>query len=447
MTIDFQREPNCAATLTATVPAETVAAERARIVSAIASQARLPGYRPGKAPAKVVEVKFKQAIEEDLVSRLINMALREAQKTHPARILGITEIKPDLDPGLNFHCVMKLTIEPEFELPEYIGLPVKAPPVEPSEEEVDRFVESLRERDSTFEDITGRPAAMEDFAVTDAEGFHGGKPLAESFPNLPKNVASHKGLWIRLMPGVFLPGFPEQIVGMSVGETKEFELDIPPDFAIKDLAGEKVRYRVTLTGLKSRKLPEVDDAFAQRACRAQSVAEMRQQLAEIIRMGKQDERENIIRRQIEQHLLSKVSFELPASHVRSETRRIVDSIVRENTARGVPEDVLKQNSGEIVTNAADAAEKRVRLSFILGRIAEKEKLNISDAEFERSLAVLARREGRDPKAFRKELEKAGALGHIRERFDEQRALDFLAGKASITEAGSAAEAGLEPSAA
>ncbi len=436
MTIDFQRQPNCAATVTASIPAQTVAAERSKIVSAIAKEARLPGYRPGKAPNKVVEVKYKETIDEELVMRLINRTLVEVRETQKARILDVTEVKPELEPGLHFNCKMVLTLEPEFELPQYVGLQIKAPPVDPTEEDIEKFIETLRVRDATFEDIVGRPAAMEDFAVTDAEGFHGGKPLQEAFPNLPENVASHKSLWIRLMPDVFLPGFAEQIIGMTVGETKEFDLDIPADFVLKDLAGEKVHYRVTLSGLKNRRLPDVDDEFAQRVTRSGSVTEMREHLAELIRIGKQDEREQLIRRQIEQQLLANVSFEMPASYVRSETRRIVDSIVRENTARGVSEEVLKQNSGEIVTTAADAAEKRVRLSFILAKIAEKENLSISDSEFDSNLMALARREGREPRAFRKELEKAGALNHLRERFIEHKALDFLVKNARVLEVSS-----------
>lgn len=433
MTIDLQRLPDCSALLTVSATPEAVRSERASIVSAFARQARLPGYRPGKAPAQVVETRFREDIESELLSRLVSSAVRQARDTHSLRILEITDVKPEFAPDSSFECKITLTLAPDFELPEYTGLKVKAPSAEPAPEEVDRFLENLRERDSAFDDITGRPAAAGDFAVTDAEGFLGGKPLAELFPGLPKNVASHKGLWIRLEPDVFLPGFTDHITGMAIGETKEFDLAIPADFPLKDLAGETVRYRVTLTGLKSRRLPELNDDFARRVGKVETLQELREKTADIIRLGKLQERAAAIRRQVEEQLLASASFEVPPGHVRSETRRIVDSIVEENTSRGVSEEVLKQHSGEIVSSAAGAAEKAVRLSFILQRIAEKENIKLTDKEFEASLALLARREGRDPKALRRSLEKNGAIHLLRERFNERRALDFVVDHAVVTD--------------
>src|SRR5208282_1639451 len=120
----------------------------------------------------------------------------------------------------------------------------------------------LRNQAASFEDITGRTLQMEDYAVIDYDGTIDGKPVAELHPKAGKPLTTNRSFWVRLTPESFLPGFSEALVGAGLEETREFDLTVPADFSLPEMAGVVIHYIVTIKGLKAKKLPEVDDAFA-----------------------------------------------------------------------------------------------------------------------------------------------------------------------------------------
>ncbi|MFQ3578446.1 MAG: trigger factor [Verrucomicrobiia bacterium] len=253
MTIDLERLPNCSINLRIEAPASTVQERRKKLVRAFAQQARIPGYRPGKVPDAIIESRYKAEIDQELKESMIGEGLREAIRKENLKLVAVTSVKDvDLEPDLTFRFRATLSVEPEFELPDYLGIPVTLPSTAATEEEVEGMFIRFREQEATFEDITDRPLQMEDFAVVESVGTLGGKPLQEVFEDLPPNIARHKNLWIRIAEGVFLPGFPEQLVGMQIGETRAFDLAIPSDFMIRAIAGETLHYTVTLRELKRR---------------------------------------------------------------------------------------------------------------------------------------------------------------------------------------------------
>ncbi len=439
MKIDVEKQPNCIVGVRVEVEPERVRKERSAIVGAFGRQMRVPGYRPGKVPPNIIETRLKKEIEEELRQRLLSAGLREAVQKEQLKVLSVVDVKEatlGFDDFFNFKAT--LAIEPEFELPDYEGIPVEIPKTEPTDAEIDDMIEMFRARHANFIPIEGRALQMEDYAQIDYAATQDGKPLNEAIPDLPPNLAAGESQWLRIAPGVLLPGFCEQLLGAQAGEKREFDLDVPIDFVEKKLAGERVHFEVTITTFRERVLPAIDEDLA-KALGTTSVAEMRQQVASSITRMKMRDIERSKRDQIMEYLVTKVDCELPANLVYSETRRIVDQIVKVNSERGVPQEKIKENEKEIVGGAARNAQSRVRGTFILLKIAEKEGIRVSPGEFDMRLAALAESVGKPAAKLRKELESSDALGRLEEEFLQDKVMDFLVSKANITESNAVAQ--------
>jgi trigger factor len=217
MNVQLEALPNCLATLKVDLPPEAVNAARDNIARDYTAHAKLPGYRPGKAPRAVVERKFQKQIREELERKLLSESTRAAITEKHLRVLQVQNVEDvEFSPDQSLHFTATVITAPEFELPEYHKIPVTVPAEEISEEEVDKAVENLRNQAATFDDIAGRGLAMEDFAVIDYNGTIDGKPVSEVFPKAGKPLTTNSGFWVRMTPESFLPGFCEALLGAAL---------------------------------------------------------------------------------------------------------------------------------------------------------------------------------------------------------------------------------------
>ena len=433
MHIEVEALPNCSANLRVELPPERVAAERAKIVGQYASQVRLQGFRPGKAPKSMVEARFKKDITEELKRQLVGEGTREAIKEKNLRVLSVADV-PEVeladDGALRF--AARLVTAPEFELPNYQGLAVRVPPADVPDADVDRTLEGLRTRLSDFNDLTeDRGLAMDDFAVLDFAGRIDGQPVNEVVPKAPRELAGREGFWIKMAPTALLPGFCDALVGAKAGETREFPVELPADFALADLAGKRVDYTATVKEIKTQVLPELNDEFAGKVLPGKTLPELREQVRREMGADRDLRIEETKRRQIIEQLLAAVQFELPDTYVTNETRRIMGQIVRENQERGVTDDEIKEHSKDIATNADQAARDRLRGTFILTRIAEKEGIKVTREEFENRLQALAQRYEMTRDKLAENLRANDGLGQVEEELLVGKTLAFLASNATV----------------
>jgi trigger factor len=230
----------------------------------------------------------------------------------------------------------------------------------------------------------------------------------------------------------FFPGFSEALVDAKKGEKRAFEITVPEGFPVEGLPGQKIQYEVTVKEIKKKVLPEIDDAFASTIAKGKTLAEVREMAKEEIGRQKQDDAEMAKRNEIMRQLLSQVECELPVDMVRTETRRILADIVRENQARGVSDDDLKKNEQEILGGAAQSARDRLKGQFILLRIGEVENIKATQQEFDQRIAYLAARYDMKPDKLVKKLDERNAIDQILEEVLTAKVLDFLAANASVS---------------
>jgi trigger factor len=439
MNIVVEKQPKCVATLRVEIPAEKVQGQRDQIVRGYTSKARVPGFRPGKAPRAIIEKRFEKEITEELNDRLFNEAFDEALKQEDLKVLdfGIPEgLTTSPDGAISF--TSKLTLAPEVQLPEYKGITVTVPPLAVPEEDVQAQLTALQERFADFKDIEGRPAAMADFAVIDYSSTVEGKPTEEFLGKPAGYLSGREGFWVRLDEKAFLPGFAAQLVGMNVGDSKEITITLPEDFPVADLQNREMVFATTIKELKEAILPELNDELANKLAPGKTMVE----ITEIIRENMQAERKRRIDdmkvNQIVAHFNNQVDFELPEDLITQETQSQADAMVQRGVQAGMTEDEITSQQAEIFASAGHQAVTNLRTNFILQEIARIEKIAVSDAELVNHLARIAQSRKLAPKKFIKDMQRAGRLPSIRSSIGIGKAIDFLVEHAEVIESAEAA---------
>ena len=432
MNVEVENLPNCLASLKVELPPERVTKEWNDIVKGFQQVARIRGFRPGKAPQSVVESKFRKEIQEELTRKLVNESTKEAIREKGLRALSVSNVEDvEFTPERSMRFTATIVTSPEFELPEYKGIPVKVPPLGVSDEEVEIGLERLRERHATFSEQTDGGFEMGGFGVIDFQTTVDGQALLEAIPDAPKRLANGNDFWLKLQEDSLLPGFGAAVVGMQIGERREFDLKPPGDFPVKSLQDRVVHFQVELKALKKMELPEVNDEFADQVAPGLKLDELKSQLRDRLTEQKREEIERAKRNQIVDYLTQRVECELPQSYVKDETRRIMSEIVEQNQMRGVSEDALRESGKEIMNVASRSAKDRLKASFILTRIGEQEKVEVTPAELKGRVESLAAQHGMPYDKAMAELDKKGAIPQLVEEIQVGKVLDFLTSNANV----------------
>ncbi|MBV9671670.1 MAG: trigger factor [Verrucomicrobia bacterium] len=432
MNIEVENLPNCLASLRVEIAPEQVSKEWDEVVEAFRKAAKIPGYRPGKAPVKVVETKFRKDIREELTKRLIGDTTRQAIKEKGLNVLTVSQVDDvELTPEKAMRFTATLVTSPEFELPEYKGIQVRVPSADISEAAVDDAMQKLRERAATFSDVPERALEIGDYAIIDYEISFDGKPVSEVFPNVHQMWKGGTDFWIKVDEETFFPGLGSRIVGMKIKDSRSFDLEIPADYGVHALANKTLHFELTLKAIKTSILPELDDKFAGQISSGIDL----QTLKGLIRKNLQEENaeqiENLKREQIINHLVSLVECELPDAFVKRETKRIMSEIVQENQHRGVSEESLREHQKDIIKNASKAAKGRLKANFILLRIADKQGLKVTEEERHKRIQVLAATHRMSFEKMVDELHRNGTIAQVEEDLLLAKVLDFLSSNATV----------------
>ncbi|MCX7591840.1 MAG: trigger factor [Kiritimatiellae bacterium] len=423
----------CRRIMHVSVPPERVADEYARVVSLFQREARVPGFRKGKAPLEVIEARFAREIAEEVQDRLLPRFYYEAlaQKGIEAEeVIGVSNTVFGRTKGLSF----KVTIDvpPEFELPRYTKILVKRERVEVTEKDVEMALKEIREALVRYEDVKERPAKEADLLLIDYSGNCEGRRISEIAPDCP-NLGDGKDFWVVLGEPEFLPGFRQGLIGARRGDAREIEVRFPPDFRVASVAGKQATYSVTVKEIREPRLPELDDPRLLERCGAKTVAELRETVRKNLVAAAQQRERSRQRDQIAKYLLENTNFDLPAAVVEREARLTVRAILRRLVRQGVTREELEARQGDIAGTALEASRERVKLSYILRRIARAEGLTVTDQEVDQRLREIATGHGMEPEQLRRMLEEHGGLDRLRDEILCDKAMDLLLEKARIKE--------------
>jgi len=402
-------------------------------------EAAFPGFRPGKAPREMVERKYSKDIEEETKRKLISNAYKEAIEAQKFDVLGhpdIEEIQFSRGQPLQFAATIETA--PEFQLPEYKGLPAKVEARSVTDADVDRALDLLRDQQSSFNKVE-RPVQTGDIAVVNYTGTSEGKTLTEIAPTA-KGLTEHKNFWVDTGSQSFIPGFAEQLLGANAGEKRTVQVEFPADFVTPQLAGKKATYEVDVVEVKEKVPAPLDEAFAKNYG-AESLEKLRSGIRKDLENEIKFKRDKTIRNQIIRALLDRVQFYLPEGAVAAQTRNVVYEIVQENTKRGISREVIEGQKDQIFSAATTGAKERVKVAFLLRNIAEKEDIKVSEAEIANRINSLAAIYQIPPKQFAKDLQKRNGLIEIFDQIMNEKVIDMLQQHAKLEEVPVAAEGG------
>ena len=432
MNVEVENLPNCIASMRIELPPDRVTKEWNEVVKGFRQVARIPGFRPGRAPQNVVEAKFRKEIQEELTKKLVSETTREAIRERGLKVLSISEVDDvEFTPEKSMRFTATLITSPEFELPDYKRIPVRVPPSDITDKELDVGIQNLRERHATFSDVEGRTLETGDFAVIDYAATLDGAALLDVEPKAPKMLAGGKDFWIKLDGNSFLKGFCDHLVGLQTGEEREFDFTIPSDYPTAELATKTLSFKVTLKAIKSMQLPELTDEFASQVAAGLTLEEFKDVLREQLAADKARQLRTVTQNQIIDYLVSRVECELPQSYVKDETRRIMSEIVQQNQMRGISEDILRENQKNIVSAASRNAKERLKANFILARIADREGIEVSGQDLKERVRILANQYRISFDKMMSELEEKRAIGQVREEVLMGKVLDFLTSNANV----------------
>jgi len=437
MNLSVERLPECRARLSAEIPAETVVKTRREIVSAYSRQAKVPGFRPGKIPTSVIEKRFADSIEDELKDRLARSAYAEARSTQSLAILGVAQVESEQIGGDGaYRLEVEIVTEPEIAVPEYKGIPVEVAKLEVTEEMVASYLDNTRKQQAKPVDVD-RAAAPGDLAVVSYTATLDGKPLADQVEKEVGPLAQGEEHWADLPEDgaearEFIPGLAAAIVGLKAGESKTFDATFAEDFPVEAVAGKTVSYEVTVSQVKERELPELDDAFAATLGLA-SLDELKSRVREQFEGQRERMRVQIIDNQILAHLTKDASFELPQHIVFNETQRQVNQMVSRGYEQGMTEEDITKNQDDLIRSAEEQAKNNVKTTFLLDQIAEKERIGVTDDELSRHVAMIAYRQGRPLKKVAREFRDRNAFDELRHDIRITKTLAFLRENAAVTE--------------
>ena len=432
MKVQVEKQPGSVSKLQIELPGDEVAKEWDAIASSFAKLAKIPGYRPGKAPRSVIEKRFRKEIQEEVTKKLVSKSYHEAIEKEQLKVASLADIEDVQfgdDKSMRFRATVVTT--PEFDLPDYKKISVELPDTKVSDAEIDAALERLRDQSADFVDVPERGLQMGDFAVIDFEGTVDGKPVSEIAPQASRNLHGGKKFWLHVASENFLPKFCEQLLGQKRDETRLIIVNFPADFAVKEVSGKKADYTVTLREIKEKILPPLDDAFVNKIVAGKTLANLRHLIEHDLEHEKEHEVERAKEGQVVKYLHEKTRFDLPPTLLQNETRRALAELVQHNRERGVTDEMLKEKEKELIEGAAGVAAHRLKTNFILSRIAEKEKIEVTKEDFEQRLRHEAARYDITVDKMRKQLQEHDQVNALAEQILLAKTLDFLKSNVSV----------------
>jgi trigger factor len=396
--------------------------------------ARLPGFRPGKAPEALVVKRFAKEIAEEFKQKVVGKAYREALEKEKLDVLNVVNVdEGTIEPGASAAITVTVDVRPDFKLPDYVGLPTQVAPVDPSEAEIDGVVQALRSDGADFKPVE-RAAVKGDYVKLAYEGSMAGRPIAE--------IAGDKQLYARVpqtweeVEGAnegIIPGLGRQLAGVEKGAKKSVSIAFPADFApVPALAGKTAEYALDIQEVRERILPELDADFF-KAHQADDLEGLRSQIRSNLRLQKEHRNRAAQRSQVTQALADRVSFEPPNSLVEAETQGVLRQFIQENMRRGVPPEQFEKDKKELFEGARKAAANRVKIELVLAKIAEAEKIEVSDSDLDLYIRREAARSKQRPDKLAKDLAKdRNALRSVHQAIIFDKSVDFLVSKATFT---------------
>jgi trigger factor len=424
-------EATCRRELDLEIPADEVSKAMERVAKEFAKVARVPGFRPGKAPITLIRRRFADDIKGEVLQSLVPERVEKAvseQKLTPVSQPKVEQLDFNDGQPLKFRAVFEVL--PEFELGNYKDLQLEMPVMDVVDEDVTKTLEDMRERAAAFAPAGGRAVQNGDFVQLKLTGT----PEGEGEPLQADSVLCHIGAEETMAP------FNENLRGVNIGDHKDFDVPYPVDYPDAKLAGKTYHYSVDVLGIKTKKLPELNDDFAKDVSDATTLDELNKKIREGLEHQRDHKQKDLLREKVLGEIVKLHDFPVPQSLVEHQMDVRLERVVRSLAQQGVDPRAVNIDWVSLRKRNEDRAKDDVKAELIVDRIATAENIDVTEEEVEHELEHLAGHSNESAEAIRARLTKQGTLDRIKAKLRSDKTLDWLAQNARVSTTAAAAGA-------
>jgi trigger factor len=418
------------------IPSTVVDAEIDKVSKDYSRAARVPGFRPGKVPAKVVRQRFRDQILHDvahgLIPRAVDEALRE-RGVEPVNTPDIRDVIVEEGQPLKFTATFETV--PPIDPGGYGEITLRRRNSVVANDAVEQALSSLRERAARYEPVEGRGVELGDSVLVDMKRTAASAAASADTGDGEPHTDRHDNVTVDIGAPANPPGFDEALIGLMNSESKTFDVSYPPDYTIQELAGTTVQYEVLVKAIRKRIVPDLDDEFAKDLGNFDSLDALRTRVRGDLEHEANHEAEREMRGDLLKQLASRVTFDVPSSLLDREIDRRVEEFVRRLIEQEIDPMRTNINWEEFRERQKDAASEAVRGALVLDEVARREGIAASEDEVNAEVDRYAERTGRTAAAVRARLEKEGGLSRLHAGLRRERTMDFLLSKVTVIREG------------
>jgi trigger factor len=415
-------DASCRRELELEIPAEEVTKASEKVAKEFAKMARVPGFRPGKAPISLIKRRFAEDIKSEVLQNLVPETVEKAvaeQKLSPVSQPQVDKLEFKEGEPVKFRA--SFDVLPEFTLANYKNLEIEMPEMNLTDEDVNKALAEMQQRAAAFTPVEGRTVQNDDFVQVKLNGTPegGGEPLqAES-------VLCHVGAEETMEP------FNENLRGTNVGDHKDFDVNYPADYPDPKLAGKLFHYSVDVLGIKTKQLPELNDEFAKDVSDATSLDELKTKIRESLEHERDHRQKDLQREKVIGELVKLHDFPVPESLVEHQMDVRLERVVRSLAQQGVDPRAVNVDWVSLRRRQEERAKEDVKAELVIDRIATEEKIDVTDEELNHELEHMAGHSGESAEALSARLTKQGALDRMKAKLRSDKTIDWLAQNASV----------------
>jgi len=406
------------------VDSTRVADELTRAYTSIDKQVKLPGFRQGKVPRRILEQRFREQVEDDVIQRVVQSAYVEAITQHNVEPVSQPQVtNSGLKPGAPFSFEARVEVKPKVEAKDYKELPLKKQETAVTDAQVNEQIEKMRESHSTLEPVEGRDVAQAgDFAQVDYEATIDGQPFTGS---------KAEGVTAEITPGELVDSNIAALEGVKVGDTKELDYAFPPDYRVEEVKGKTAHFKLQLKGIKAKKVPELNDELA-KELGAPTVDELRAKIRsnlEATQKSKaaQEDREALIKALVERN-----PFEVPKAMVERAIDSMLEGALRQMQRSGLDVRNLGLDFMRLRDEMRERAVQEVKGTLLFEAIALKEGIQATDEDMDKKIEELATESGQPVANIRKYFKSQDDRLGLSLRLREEKTIEFLKAQAKYS---------------
>ena len=418
------------------IPKEKVTEKIAEQYKELRHEAVIPGFRKGRAPQKLIEKKFSDDVKEQVRRSLISESYEQAIEQNKLQVLGEPDFdNPDqiklADDGPMTY-TFSVEIQPDIQLPELKGLKVRKPKISVTEDHINQAMQNLREQQGSLTPVEDRGVEEKDYVIGDVHA------------KIDGNVVSHQhDSQIVVRPGriagLQIDDLPQQLAGAKPGEKRTIKVTVPDNYPTENIRGKEVEIEIEVKDIKRLQPVEIDKDFLD-SLGFQNEEELRQALREQMEERIDFDVKAAMRRQVSDHLLGQVNIELPTKLSLRQTDRVVNRRAVDLMMRGMSQEQVAANIDRLRAGAAEEGTRELKTFFILQKVAEQTGVDVSEAELNGRIAMIALQQGRRPEKLKQELSKDSTmLSNLYVQMREEKAIDKILEDAEIEEVEPTAE--------